>query len=177
MAKNGKMKVGKNFRNLGNIEPWNQDWVEIGDHCLLGGESKIILHGPIRPYKENNKVIIGDLSWTGFRCLILPGTKIGRCCLVGATSLVFGDFPSYSIIAGNPAKAIRRRDGYELLRFFVIRILQDKVLGVDEPDWSRLKMNHIKYVFGYGSDDPFDPDLDLDNMTVEEVLDHYRPKN
>jgi len=164
------MKVGRNFRQLGDIEPFNRDWVEIGDHCLLGGQSKIILHGPIRPYRDDPRVIFEDLTWTGFRVLILPGTKIGRASLVGANSLVCGEFPPYSIIAGNPAKVIRKRDGIELLRFFVIRILMDKVLGTLEPDWSLLKMAHIKWVFGHGTDQPFDPSLDLDNMTVQEVL-------
>jgi len=167
------MKVGENFRCLGEIEPFNRDLVEIGDNCLLGGQSKIILHGPIRPYKKNNKVIFEDLTWIGFRVLILPGTKLGRATLVGANSVVFGDIPPYSIVAGNPCKVIRKRSGEELLRFYVIRILMDKVLGTVHPDWSLLTMEHIKYALGHNTDSPYDPNLDLDNMTVKDVLVHF----
>lgn len=40
--------------------------------------------------------------------VILPGTKIGKHCVIGANSVVFGDFADYSIVVGAPAKIIKR---------------------------------------------------------------------
>lgn len=40
--------------------------------------------------------------------VILKGTKIGRHCVVGANSVVKGVFPDYCVIAGAPAKVVRR---------------------------------------------------------------------
>jgi acetyltransferase-like isoleucine patch superfamily enzyme len=36
----------------------------------------------------------------------MPNTTIGKGCIVNAYSYVKGDFPDFSIIAGNPAKII-----------------------------------------------------------------------
>ena len=111
-----------------------------------------------------------DLTWIGFRVLILPGTRIGRASLIGAASVVFGDIPPYSIAVGNPVKVIKRREPYELLRWYTIRIKMDAVLGTVEPDFSLLTMQDVKYLFGHGTESPYDPSLDLDNMTVQDVL-------
>ena len=162
--------IGKNFENLGQIEKWNQHLLKIGDNCLLGTESKIILHGPILPYKSENKIIFEDMVWVGFRSTILMGTKIGRCSLVGTGAVVKGNFPAYSIIAGNPAKTISKRSVAEILRFYTIRFLMGRVLGTVEPNWSLLNMEHIKYALGHNTDEPYDKNLDLNNMTVAEAL-------
>jgi acetyltransferase-like isoleucine patch superfamily enzyme len=49
-------------------------------------------------------VEIGEYTFIGTSCVILPGTKIGKGCIVGAGSVVKGNFPDYSILVGNPAK-------------------------------------------------------------------------
>lgn len=165
--------IGKNFENLGQIEKWNPHLLEIGDNCLLGTESKIVLHGPILPYRKNNKIVFKDMVWVGFRSTILMGTTIGRCSLVGTGAIVRGDFPAYSVIAGNPARAVSRRSVAEILRFYVVRFLMRKVLGTVEPNWNRLKMEHVKHALGYNTEEPYDKSLDLDNMTVSEVLNKF----
>jgi acetyltransferase-like isoleucine patch superfamily enzyme len=42
--------------------------------------------------------------------VILPGARIGRQCVVAAGSVVRGVVPDHSIVAGVPAKVIRRLD-------------------------------------------------------------------
>jgi acetyltransferase-like isoleucine patch superfamily enzyme len=49
-------------------------------------------------------VEIGEYTFIGTSCVILPGTKIGKGCIVGAGSVVKGNFPDYSILVGSPAK-------------------------------------------------------------------------
>lgn len=51
---------------------------------------------------------IGEYCFIGYGAVILPGTKLGRQCIVGANSVVNGEFPDYCVIAGNPAKAIKK---------------------------------------------------------------------
>ncbi len=58
-------------------------------------------------------VEIGQYSFIGAHSTILPGTKIGKGCIVSAYSLVSGIYPDFSIISGQPAKIIgdtRRMD-------------------------------------------------------------------
>lgn len=51
-------------------------------------------------------ISIGPYTFVGPHSLILPGTKVGKGCVISAYSKVSGEFPDYSIIAGNPAKVV-----------------------------------------------------------------------
>lgn len=55
------------------------------------------------------RVIIGEYCWIGANSCILKGVRLGRGCVVGAGSVVTHSFPKGSIIAGNPAKLIKKR--------------------------------------------------------------------
>jgi acetyltransferase-like isoleucine patch superfamily enzyme len=52
------------------------------------------------------EILIGEFSFIGPHCVLMPGTKIGKGCIVAAFSFVTGDFPDYSIIKGNPAVVV-----------------------------------------------------------------------
>ena len=52
------------------------------------------------------EVILGEFTFIGPHSVIMPGTKIGRGALVSAYSYVKGQFPDFSIIAGNPATVV-----------------------------------------------------------------------
>lgn len=51
-------------------------------------------------------VEIGEYTFIGTSCVILAGTKIGKGCIIGAGSVVKGNFPDYSVVVGNPAKIV-----------------------------------------------------------------------
>jgi len=51
-------------------------------------------------------VHIGKYTYIGPHSVIMPNTKIGKGSIITAFSYVKGDFPDFSIIAGNPAKVI-----------------------------------------------------------------------
>jgi len=53
-------------------------------------------------------VVIGDGSWLGTGVVILPGTRLGRNTVVGAGAVVRGTFPDHCVLAGVPARIVRR---------------------------------------------------------------------
>lgn len=55
-------------------------------------------------------VEIGENCWIGERAVILPGVTIGQWSVVAACSVVTKPVPPYTIVAGNPAKPIKRYD-------------------------------------------------------------------
>lgn len=60
---------------------------------------------------STSPIIIGEKCWIGMNAIILPGTILGDHTIVGAGSVVTKSFPDgHCVIAGNPAKLIRRLD-------------------------------------------------------------------
>ena len=53
-------------------------------------------------------ITIGDDVWVGGAAVICPGVTIGNNSVVGAGSVVTKDVEPYTVVAGNPAKVIRR---------------------------------------------------------------------
>jgi len=53
-------------------------------------------------------VRLGRNVWVGFDVCILPGVTIGEGSIVGARSVVESEVPPYTVVAGNPARVIRR---------------------------------------------------------------------
>lgn len=53
---------------------------------------------------------IGDNCFIGAGARILAGTKLGANCIVGANAVVRGSFPSGTMLAGIPARIIKRYD-------------------------------------------------------------------
>lgn len=61
-------------------------------------------------YQETKKVIIEDDVWIGARSVILPGIKIGTGSIIAVGSVVTKDVEPLSIVAGVPAKLVKKRN-------------------------------------------------------------------
>ena len=59
--------------------------------------------------------VVGNDVWIGQNAVILPGVRIGDGAIIGASSVVGGDVAPYTIVAGNPARVIRKRFGDTLI--------------------------------------------------------------
>ena len=63
--------------------------------------------------------VVGNDVWIGQNSLILPGSKIGDGVIIGASSVVGGEISPYSIVAGNPARLIRKRFDDEMINLLL----------------------------------------------------------
>jgi putative colanic acid biosynthesis acetyltransferase WcaF len=52
---------------------------------------------------------IGPMAWIAAGAFIGPGVSVGEGAVAGAKSVVFRDVPSWTVVAGNPARSIKRR--------------------------------------------------------------------
>lgn len=76
------------------------------DAIRLLGSKFIEVEAQKRPGYIIESVSIGEYTFVGTSSVILAGTNIGKACIIGAGSIVKGEFPDYSIIVGNPAKIV-----------------------------------------------------------------------
>ncbi|MBC3919869.1 Vat family streptogramin A O-acetyltransferase [Undibacterium sp. CY18W] len=65
------------------------------------------------PYKGDT--VIGNDVWIGYEALIMPGVKIGNGAIISSRAVVVSDVPAYTIVGGNPAKALRQRFAPEVI--------------------------------------------------------------
>jgi len=60
-------------------------------------------------WRKSHRVHIGHDIWIGHGAIVLPGRSIGTGAVVAAGAIVTKDVPAYTIVAGNPARPIKRR--------------------------------------------------------------------
>jgi len=111
--------------------------ISIGDRCVIGrgvsivGRHRIVIEDDVttapniyitdhnhsyndlripigRQWLSEDPVRIGAGSWLGTGVVVLPGSDIGRHVTVAAGSVVRGTVPDRSVIAGAPARVVRR---------------------------------------------------------------------
>lgn len=97
--------------------------IELGNEVVVSSGVRILTHdfsparrdratGTSRPAPsaaERSKVAgvsIGENSFVGAASILLPGTRIGRDCIIGAGSVVRGTLDDGSIVLGNPAEVV-----------------------------------------------------------------------
>lgn len=83
------------------------DNVVVNDGCVLLTGSHdvdsadwVLLHAPI---------VIEDCAWIATNATILPGVTVGYAAVVGAGAVVTKNVPPFHVVAGNPARTVKRR--------------------------------------------------------------------
>lgn len=127
-------KIGRHcaIRNSCKVwQPWNLelgDWVALSEDCDIYSVDKIKIgsqttiscgaflccasHDVTSPIMELTyaPIEIGENAWIAARAIVMPGVRIGDGAVVGAGAVVVHDVESWTIVGGNPAKFIKRRE-------------------------------------------------------------------
>lgn len=94
--------------------------VRVGSHCYIAAGASITDQdghpvdaaerraGKPSPPEGIRPIVIGDDVWIGFHVLILKGVTIGDRAVVAAGSVVTKDVEADTVVAGNPAKLVKR---------------------------------------------------------------------
>lgn len=123
--------------------PFCEDKLIIGKFCQIASGVNFVMNGsnhqmnavstfpfyifegwqqPIPPLSEmplKGDTIVGNDVWIGQNATILPGVHIGDGAIIGMQSVVGSDVAPYTIVAGNPAKPVRKRFDDELIEMLL----------------------------------------------------------
>lgn len=109
------IRVGKRFYANFNLVVLDEASVTIGDDCFVGPNVGMYTacHST-NPIERNTRkewarpIKIGNNVWIGGSATILPGVTIGDNVTIGAGSVVVKDVPSGVVVAGNPARIVKK---------------------------------------------------------------------
>jgi phosphonate metabolism protein (transferase hexapeptide repeat family) len=82
-------------------------------------------------WRNSNRVILGPDVWIGHAAIVMPGVSVGTGAVIGAGSVVTKNVADYTIVAGNPARVIRRR---------VTEDVEAALKRIKWWDWSRAEL-------------------------------------
>jgi acetyltransferase-like isoleucine patch superfamily enzyme len=115
LLSNPRTRIGENVY----IGPYSTiGWADIRNDVLLGANVHVLsgktqhlaedVEQPIRLQGNRfERVIIGDDVWVGNGAVVM--VNIGRKSIVGAGSVVVTDVEDFSVVAGNPARVLKKR--------------------------------------------------------------------
>lgn len=109
------IEVGENFYCNYGVCILDVCRVKIGDNCLIGPQVGIYTAchpldraARVKLLEYGKPINIGNDCWIGGHAVINPGVTLGDNVIVGSGAVVTKSFPSNVVIAGNPAKIIKR---------------------------------------------------------------------
>ena len=149
---------------------WNNDKLIIGKFCQIASGVEFVMNGANHqmnavstfpfytlegwnqtPPTQNDlpikgDTIIGNDVWIGQNATILPGVHIGDGAIIGANSVVGSNVEPYTIVVGNPAKALRKRFDEELIDIMEKLKWWDKSIEEINNLISLLTNSNLEYV-------------------------------
>jgi acetyltransferase-like isoleucine patch superfamily enzyme len=82
-------------------------------HLYIKDQDYLVHNDSLLKSLHSQKVVIEDDVWIGINSVIMSGVKIGRGSVIGSNSVVTSDVPPFSVVAGAPAKIIKKRLAFE----------------------------------------------------------------
>lgn len=102
-------------------------------------EAVTVRYCDVSQFDETPLTVVGSDVWIGARATIRGGICVGHGAIVGAGAVVTRNVPDYAVVAGVPARLLRRRFSDEEVRL---------LLDAQWWDWSRAKLKSLAPLFG-----------------------------
>jgi putative colanic acid biosynthesis acetyltransferase WcaF len=108
------IKLGKYVTIGPRVHLYNLKKIIIGDNTVISQDA--YLAGGTHDYSKSNlplirkDIIIGNNVWICAGAFIGPGVTIGDGAVVGARAVVLKDVEPWTVVGGNPARFIKKRE-------------------------------------------------------------------
>src|SRR5579883_2994424 len=104
-------------------------------------------------WRKSFRVHVGHDVWIGHGAIVLPGRRVGTGAVIAGGAVVTKDVPDYTIVAGNPARPIRRRFS---------EAIAERLVRLGWWDWDHETLRRAL--------------PDFRTLTMEEFLDNYEAR-
>ena len=108
------LEVGEYVAIDRDVNLYSVNSIKIGNKVAISAEAFICTAShdisiPSRPL-ITKPIIIENGVWIGARAFIFPGVRIGEGAVIGACAVVTKDVEPWTVVVGNPARFIKRRE-------------------------------------------------------------------
>lgn len=127
-------KIGKRCAIAATAKIWAPWNLEVGDYVAIGPRAeiydvdKVVIGSNITVSQDaylctashdisqlknplvTKPIVLGDSTWVAARAIVLSGVTIGEGAVVAAGAVVAKDVEPWTVVGGNPAKFIKRRE-------------------------------------------------------------------
>ena len=109
-----RLTIGANSWVDGDVNLYSVDEIRIG-HDAVVSEGAYVCTASHDVYIASfalttAPIEIGDCAWVCARAIVLPGTKVGEGVVVAAGSVVTKDVEPWTVVGGNPARVLKKRE-------------------------------------------------------------------
>jgi acetyltransferase-like isoleucine patch superfamily enzyme len=106
----GEISIGRYCRFAPNIfASSGRHYFDLQPTWLIQDQDRLAQRDPALAAQHNRPIVVEDDCWLGINCVLLPGITVGKGAVIGAGSVVSRDVDPYTVVAGSPAKPIRKR--------------------------------------------------------------------
>ena len=96
---------------------YNQDWVVLEDDAIVSQYSYLCTAGHDTSHANTADeglitapIVLRNGAWIGSRAFVGMGVEIGKGAVVGATASVYKNVEPWTVVGGNPAKVLKKRE-------------------------------------------------------------------
>ncbi len=115
-TREGRIDIGDNVLVMNGVRISSATHIKIGDDCMLANYCYLTdadwhdIHDRTQLIGKSAPIILEHGVWIGDSAIVCKGVHIGEHSIVGAGSVVTRNVPANVVVAGNPARVVKRLD-------------------------------------------------------------------
>jgi acetyltransferase-like isoleucine patch superfamily enzyme len=115
-GREGRITIGDNVLIMNGVRVSSASSITIGDGCMLANHCYLTdadwhdIHDRTSAPGGTRPIVLERGAWVGDSAIVCKGVRVGENSIIGAGAVVTRDVPPNAVVAGNPARVVKRLD-------------------------------------------------------------------